>query len=169
MIERGYSLAVMDRARRKFRGADILKVTDRFTRGIPDIEILWLDTCSWIEMKLLRKKDRFKDILRMDQLVKCHQLGTVCGGRSYVAVFNEALDRTEVWLPNTLAAHVWPRVVGECQVDPRGLSPAEIDLANCCMHTMLIRHGMLWVQGWQPEFPVRIVWDAVRSKHGRQR
>jgi hypothetical protein len=164
MNERSYSVKIIDGAKSKFRGAEILKVADRFTRGIPDIEILWLDTCSWIETKLLRKTDKLKDILRMDQLVKCHQLGTVCGGRSYVVIYNVAKDRTEVWLPRVLAAHVWPRVVGEGIVDPYGFEPDEVESSVVNFHQVLLRHGMVWTEGWSVPLALRMVLDGIKAR-----
>lgn len=169
--ERSYSEDVIKRGKEKFRGSRILKVADRFTTAIPDIEILWLDTCSWIEMKVLRKRDKLKDVLRMDQLVFAHELGTVCGGRAYFCIYNEHAERTEVWIPRLLAAHVFPSVIGVVGdgpvVDPMCFSGPELDVALVNFQSLLIQRGMLFVPGWCPELPVRVVYDAIRLRHGR--
>lgn len=159
-LERKFAEDLMSDAKARCRGAVVLKTADRFTTSIPDVEILWLDRTSWFELKRVPSGVKLKKVVRMDQLVMGHELGQVCGGRAWTVIFQEDPERTEVWLPRTLAQHVWPQLVGECQADPREVDPL-VRVGD--FQQMILRAGCLWVPGWNNDLPLRILFDAMKA------
>src|SRR5579864_1863693 len=120
MTERDFSVKLMTAAKLAIGGAVTVKHSDRATIGVPDIQVLALDKASWIETKYQRVGEALKSIISYDQILFCHQLATVCGGRAWIAVFSErhvsglshqnGIKETTVWSPRGIASHLYPNM-----------------------------------------------------------
>lgn len=165
--ERQYSVKLMSESKKQFRGCVVIKHADRFTRNIPDIQILWADRSAWVETKFLRKGKRLKDIVEKGQLIFGHELATVSGGRALVVVCNTIRDRVEVWTPKALFHTLWPELAAGAQ--PTIGSKAEpglpFDPGNNALNalTMLKTSGMLWYPGQTVDLPMRVLQSGFTS------
>lgn len=128
MTERQIAEKLLVRLRASLPGAVVLKHSDVGTKGIPDVQVAWADRTSWLELKILKRGRTLKGINKAEQLLLCHQLATVNGGRCWVLVFEVPTKTLAVWQPRTLYAHLWPNVVGTDPDHPwRRTEPVPID------------------------------------------
>jgi hypothetical protein len=165
MTEATFVSGLMEKAKAAFRGAVVIKHADRYTAHIPDVQVLWLDRSNWAEVKYLRKGRRLKDIVEIGQCVFGHELSQTCGGRAYVAVYADVpFKQTQVWRPQVLAQHLWPKVVGGTPVNGHCLLPEEIALGKFSLFRLLLEHGMIWVEGHNHDLPLRVMHDGMAAR-----
>lgn len=101
---------VMKRAKGILRGAVVLKHCDKATSAIPDVSISYLGPTAWIEMKYLRKGEKLKKIIDMDQLIMCNELATTTDGRCWIVVYEEHPRRTSIWIPQVMFRNFYPHL-----------------------------------------------------------
>ncbi len=61
MTEASVTQSLMDALKAALPGAVILKICDRFTKGIPDIDITWRGRNYRLEVKLLKRGNTLED------------------------------------------------------------------------------------------------------------
>ncbi len=167
--ERSITTKVMDATEDNLRGAVLLKHADRSTIGIPDFSVSWMGATFWVEMKYLRKRDTLKKINKTEQLVQCHQLSVVTGGKCWVLVYEEEPRQVTVWTPRALFMHIWPKIAGPSD-DGRnvlGCTPvyAEEGLAavKVSTHSVMQAHGGLRIPDWPYDVVSRLIRDVIRG------
>lgn len=159
------------------RGAVCIKHNDVGTKGIPDIQVAWLDHTSWAELKHLKPGQTLREICKAQQTLLTHQLATVNNGRGWVIVFEELpraiprspkVLRTTAWVPRALYAHLWPQVVQPNEKGPwkvLGCAPVELtadDLEDGVnLFSTLQLHGAFRVPGWPYHIVRKLVTHAL--------
>lgn len=169
MNERTLTVKLMERTSGRFQGrAVVIKHADRYTRFIPDVQVLVLDKTSWVEMKLLRKGEALKDIVEVGQLIFGGQLSATCGGRAWIAVYEEDPQQTTIWSPLALGAHLYPSVItfkaGSKVYDATEsweTRPGERQRA-INLDGLVKMHGAIRCSGWSHDFVVQLLVDAIR-------
>lgn len=66
----------------------VIKHSDRFTSGIPDVSCSWRHATSWLEIKRLKPTEIVFDQLDPDQLVECFKLQRACD-RAWVIAYQQ--------------------------------------------------------------------------------
>jgi hypothetical protein len=168
--ERSHVEASLTHMRNTLRGSVTIKHNDIGTKGVPDVQNCYLDRTSWMEFKHLKKGQRLQDKCEAQQLVFCHELGTVCGGRSWVIVYEDVPKQTTVWLPRALFAHLWPNVAGPSTDGWQRLDrqPQSVDNDRVNLTGVLRTFGAFHLSGHRHDVAVRLIADALLEER-RQR
>lgn len=167
--ERSITVKVMGRTEADLRGAVLFKHADRSTVGIPDFSVSWMGATCWVEMKYLRKTATLKEINKVEQLVICHQLYVVTGGKCWVVIYEEEPRQVTVWTPRSLFMHLWPKIAGPTDDGRRVLGCTPLDLQGnmttlaVSTHAVMAAHGGLRIPEWPFDIVSRLVKDVTRG------
>jgi hypothetical protein len=161
MTEREVTERVEAVTRHGLPGSVVVKHCDVGTKGIPDMAVHVADRSSMAEFKHLKKGDTLKAKCKAQQLVFCHELGTVLNGRSWVIVFEDVPKRMTVWFPRALFAHLWPNVAGtnEGGFKTLGTEPALLESLDVDLKSILRTYGAFRINAWD----YNVVAALVRS------
>lgn len=166
MKERDYSVKVMTTAQKALRGSEVIKHSDRFTAGVPDISISWIGFTNWIEDKVIRGKQTLRSVIGPDQILQCTRLATATDGRCWIVVFDEALQRTTIWLPRMLGLILIqkansPEVIRAMQAAQHAYDFDEMRTHGANFDGMVTGHGCLTIEGLHPEIVTTLISDAT--------
>ena len=104
-------------------GAEVLKHSDRFTFGIPDVSVNWRDTC-WLEVKATEtaRLERHKYLGR--QLLLCRRLERATG-KCWFVVYRETagVQSVGLWRPTQVLDD---GRLGDCAEDFLGFDHASV-------------------------------------------
>lgn len=165
--ERKLSVDLMAECRRQLRGSKVVKHSDRFTTGVPDITVSWLGITAWLEDKYLRKGEKLKDIIGSDQLVFCHELSTTTMGKCAIVIYEEHPKRTTIWIPRRLGMSLYPKLILQVIPENTPVSPYEVHRSFLCdvnlnLDRDLKAHGAITTEGWRHDFTARLVFDWAK-------
>lgn len=159
MTERTLTTKLMATLKRGLRGTLILKHSDRWTNGIPDLSVSYLGSTFWFEIKFLRRGRKLTEIIDGTQTLVCHQLENTTG-RCWFVVYEEHPKRTSIWQPRILGAIKYPKLLG---VGKKTFDYGNLDaVVGLNLPRLLQNHGSVRFDGWLHEAVVKLVTD-----HGR--
>lgn len=161
MNERELSVKQMKIVGTRLFGSKTIKHSDRATSGIPDITYSWGGHTFWVENKHLALGKTWKDILKTDQMVSCHELWRTTSGKSWIVVYRDSPMDTTIWFPRTLMAEAFPKVVIP---DSRVLSVPTVETVCPNVWNVLETVGAVRVAGWDHQFVVRMITDYTRAR-----
>lgn len=157
------SKQLMEAIRRECRGAFVFKHGGNFVGGWPDVSASYLGETFLFEDKLLRKGESYRKLFRgrQAQLVTCHQLNVTTNGKCWVVVFTEQPKRTQIWTPRALGQYIFPKVILplEGEADLQGQHVPDWTVGS--MPARVLNHGMIWTDGWEPDFVVQLMKDYL--------
>lgn len=92
MTEASVTQGLLSHLKQALPGAVIFKLSDRLTKGVPDISVAWNGYTTWLEVKLLRRGESLESRL-LDpgdslQRVRMKQLHQQSGGRAWYVVYD---------------------------------------------------------------------------------
>lgn len=96
--------------------AVIYKIADKFTAGIPDTVMTWMQRTWWFEFKMLDPNEGIHKQLDPIQLVECCKLERESGGRTLIVAYRRPAVRggnytTILYRPSSLLRGADPRPV----------------------------------------------------------
>jgi hypothetical protein len=108
-VERSHTDALIRELKTSLPKSRMLKHSDRFTTGIPDLTCSWNHATSWLEIKRLKATEIIFDQLDQDQLLEGYKLQIACD-RAWVIAFQapRIIDKTgHTWIysPRFLFTH----------------------------------------------------------------
>ena len=154
------------RAEPSMKGAVIFKHAETLTAGIPDISVT-LGGTSWLEVKYQRAGEKLIDICRELQIVTCHQLAQVNGGRAWVAVYEDlprAISRgpkrglLTIWKPSFL--HAWLY-----RPNQKLEAPVLMPSAIASPLQWVAARGAVYVEGHQHQLIARLLREAAEGAY----
>jgi len=87
-----------------FPRAEIIKHSDRFTSGIPDLSVTNAGLTTWIEVKYVRRGSSLRAEVSPIQLLRCRRLARATRDRCWFIAYYEHPRRVCLVTPSTLAA-----------------------------------------------------------------
>ena len=103
MTEASVTQDLLKHLKANLPGAVVLKICDRFTKGIPDVVVTWRGYTTWLEIKLLKRGEslaRCSD--EMQQFMVTRLRGQSYGRAWYVVYDARAAKTTSIYEPGAL-------------------------------------------------------------------
>lgn len=128
MNEASVTAALLAHLRQQLPGAQVFKLSDRTTGGIPDVCITWAGDTWWLEIKLLKSGDGVKSASPALQRWTMCRLSEQSSGRAFYVVYDARKPkerRTAIYPawgldaddPDAVAIGHWPGFHHEAVVD----------------------------------------------------